>query len=251
MKSNKLEPSTFHMMLSSMSHKRRLSKGKSSERVEYDYVDVPYETVVDVINEVHVDVPYDVVVETTYAVDKVVERPVYKEVVVDVPVDKIVERVEYHDVVVEKPVYVEVEVEQPYERIVERKVEVPVERFVEIPVERYVDIEIPVERIVEKPVYCDLIVEKEIEKIITHDQHNITLRSEFKKVQENIDICNSECHQLQRRVDDTQARIRNLEAEFDREKRYETEYLELLAKLRDLEEKVTILRTTEVVETTN
>merc|ERR1712086_908792 len=160
----------------------------------------------------------------------------------------IVERVEYHDVVVEKPVYIEVEVEQPYERIVERKVEVPIERFVEIPVERYVDIEIPVERIVEKPVYCDLICEKEIEQIITHDQHNVKLRSDFRMVQENIDRCNSDCHNLQRRCDDTQSRIRNLESEFDREKRYESEYLELLAKLKDLEEKIHILKHTEVVE---
>merc|ERR1712166_571755 len=156
------------------------------ERVEYDYVDCPYDTVVDCINEVHVDVPYDVVVESTYTVDKIVERPVYKEHVIDVPVDRIVERVEYHDVVVEKPVYVEVEVEQPYERIVER--------------------------IVEKPVYCDLICEKEIEQIQMNDKHNVKLRSDFRIVQENIDHCNADCHNLQRRCDDTSSRIRNLEA---------------------------------------
>merc|ERR1711957_708751 len=87
-----------------------------------------------------------------------------------------------------------------------------------------------------------------IEQIQMNDKHNVKLRSDFRIVQENIDHCNADCHNLQRRCDDTSSRIRNLEAEFDREKRYEGEYLELLEKLKDLEEKIHKLKHTEVKE---
>merc|ERR1712151_1258876 len=216
------------------------------------------EKVVDVVNEY--EVVNDVVEEYEVVVDKVVERPYER--VVEVPVERVtyrdvpVQRVEYEyvdvpvEVVVERPY--ETIVEVPVERVVEREVwtdkvvEVPryvdkevvvereVERTVEVPYEVYVDKEIPVYRTIEKPVYVDKVIEKEVEHVITNDQHNVTLRNEFKVIQQ--------------RIEEWNARHVKYQSDVTYQARYEEEYYRLEARLRELEVKLRSSRTEVVTQ---
>lgn len=124
-------------------------------------VEVPYERIVDRINEVRVNRDVNIEVEKLITVDKVVEQRVEKPY--DVYVDKVYTReVEVPikvDKYVDRPYEVvkEVIVNVPVERVVEKKVTVPVDKVIEVPVD--VRVEIPVRNEIHKDMIYETVRE--------------------------------------------------------------------------------------------
>lgn len=108
--------------------------------------DVPFNPVINVINEK--DVVHHSVVNKNFEV--ITEKPVVREIIVEKP----------YDVIVEKPFENYIEREVIYETYIEN----PIERVIENEVERIVNV--PVERIIEKPVYYEKIIQKPVDNII-------------------------------------------------------------------------------------